>query len=52
MPGRPSSGAGSFLSDGVTPQMSLAYSAIARSDENFPDAATFNIHFFVHSSGF
>ena len=52
MPGRPSSGAGNFLSDGVTPQISLAYCAMVRSEENLPDPAIFNIHFFVHSIGF
>ena len=36
---------------GFTPQISLAYSAIVRSLENFPDAATFRMALRAHSSG-
>jgi hypothetical protein len=36
---------------GFTPQISLAYSAIVRSLENFPDAATFRMAFRAHFSG-
>lgn len=45
-------GGGIFTPDGSTPQMSLAYWAMVRSLENFPDAAMFRITILVHSLGF
>lgn len=41
-------GAGNFSRDGSTPQISLAYSVIVRSDENFPDDAMLRMHMRVH----
>jgi hypothetical protein len=52
VPGLPSNGAGNFSALVCTFQMSLAYSAIVRSELNFADPAMFNRHFFVHSIGF
>lgn len=43
-----SCGAGSFSLDGSVPQISLAYSVIVRSDENFPDDAILRMHIRVH----
>ena len=37
---------------GSTPQISLAYSEMVRSLENFPDDAMFIAHFLSHSGGF
>lgn len=45
-----SCGAGSLSHDGSTSQISLEYSSIVRSDENFPEAAMLRIHIRVHWS--
>ncbi len=49
---RGSLGGGILTSDGSTPQISRAYSAMVRSLENFPEAAIFLMTFLVHSFGF
>src|ERR1700731_5286049 len=41
----------SGIGHGLTPQISLAYSAIVRSLQNFPEAATFKMALRAHSSG-
>lgn len=52
IPGRACPGSGSLSHVGLTFHRSVAYSAMVRSDENFPVDAMFNKHILPQTSGF